>query len=49
MKTQYKKPREGMRGGMRVARPHRSPNGAAELDTYKQFAQPNIHAGYSPI
>ena len=22
---------------------------ASVLDTYKQFAQPSIHAGYSPI
>lgn len=49
MKTQYKRPNAGRIGGGCASTPADRLAVASVLDTYKQFAQPSIHAGYSPI
>ena len=46
MKTQYKRPRKLGQPGRALAGPCGAAFGPPVLDTYKQFAQPNAHAGF---
>lgn len=49
MKTQYRVPNEGAGGGPAERGGPGARFGGSDLDTYKQFAQPSIHAGFQPF
>jgi hypothetical protein len=46
MNPQYKRPKKQGEPGCAQAHTSRTAFGASNLDTYKQSAQPNIHAGF---